>query len=147
MSSDALHFPEAVRNETKSRLEVAPSESIERSTYASQDSLCKSGEFGDERAEQHPISPILEASATDEFLLSDAAKGSKEAIEILFRRYRRAVCNVANRILRDETEAEDLCQDVFLLLFQQAKLFDASKGSASSWIVQIAYHRAMNRRG
>jgi len=56
------------------------------------------------------------------------------------------VWSVARRILRDETEAEDLCQEVFLLLFQKATLFNASKGTASSWIVQIAYHRAMNRR-
>jgi RNA polymerase sigma-70 factor (ECF subfamily) len=35
---------------------------------------------------------------------------------------------------------------VFLLLFEKAKLFDASKGTVSSWIIQIAYHRAMNRR-
>ena len=58
----------------------------------------------------------------------------------------RTVLNVAGRILRDASEAEDLCQEVFLLLFQKAKLFDASKGTAASWIVQIAYHRAMNRR-
>ena len=32
------------------------------------------------------------------------------------------------------------------MLFQNAKFYDRSKGSASSWIVQIAYHRAMNRR-
>ena len=84
---------------------------------------------------------------SDEFLLSEAANGSKEAVGLLFRRYRRTVWSVARRILRDETEAEDLCQEVFLYLFQKAKLFDASKGAASSWIVQIAYHRAMNRRG
>jgi RNA polymerase sigma-70 factor, ECF subfamily len=65
---------------------------------------------------------------------------------ILFRRHRRAVLNVAERILRDASEAEDLCQEVFLLLFEKANLFDESKGTASSWIIQIAYHRAMNRR-
>ena len=32
------------------------------------------------------------------------------------------------------------------MLFQKAKLFDARKGTACSWIIQIAYHRAMNRR-
>src|SRR5215469_4745172 len=83
---------------------------------------------------------------SDEFLFTAAANGRKEAIGLLFRRYRRVVWSVARRILRDETEAEDVCQDVFILLFQKAKLFDPSKGTASSWIIQIAYHRAMNRR-
>jgi RNA polymerase sigma-70 factor, ECF subfamily len=87
-----------------------------------------------------------EDDRTDEILLAEAGNGSKEAIGSLFRRHRRAVLNVASRILRDLPEAEDLCQEVFLLLFQKAKFFDASKGSASSWIIQIAYHRAINRR-
>ena len=84
--------------------------------------------------------------STDELLLAQTANGSKQALGLLFRRYRRSVLSVASRILRDGIEAEDLCQDVFVLLFQKAKLFDPGKGSASSWIIQIAYHRAMNRR-
>lgn len=85
-------------------------------------------------------------SPSDEFLVGEAAKGSKEAIGLLFRRYRFAVVGVAHRILKDASEAEDLCQEVFMLVFQKAKLFDQSKGTASSWIIRIAYHRAINRR-
>jgi len=85
-------------------------------------------------------------SLTDEVLLAELGRGSKDALAILFRRHRRSVSNVAQKILRDASEAEDLCQDVFLYLFQNAPHFDSQKGSASSWIVQIAYHRAMNRR-
>ena len=73
-------------------------------------------------------------------------EGSRGALALLFRKHTRAVRNVAYRILRDEGEADDLVQEVFLFLFQKAALFDASKGSASSWIIQIAYHRAINRR-
>jgi RNA polymerase sigma-70 factor (ECF subfamily) len=83
---------------------------------------------------------------TDDELLCRVGLGSQEALSLLFRRHRRTVLNIAERILRDASEAEDLCQDVFLLLFEKAKLFDASKGTASSWIIQIAYHRAINRR-
>jgi RNA polymerase sigma-70 factor (ECF subfamily) len=97
-------------------------------------------------AEQAISSPVPAFEPPDESLLAEASTGSKEALAILFRRYRRAVLNVAKRILRDESEAEDLCQEVFLQVFQKAKLFDAKKGSASSWIIQIAYHRAVNRR-
>jgi len=97
-------------------------------------------------AGRHLASTTAQSGASDEFLLAEAAKGTKDAIGLLFRRYQRVVKNIAQRILRDETEAEDICQDVFVSLFQKAHLFDASKGRASSWIVQIAYHRAMNRR-
>lgn len=93
-----------------------------------------------------PSVPKQHAHQSDEVLLAEAGNGSKDALGLLFRRYRRTVLSVAQRILKDPAEAEDLCQEAFLLLFQKGKLFDASKGTAASWIIQITYHRAMNRR-
>lgn len=103
---------------------------------------------GKQRIHAEPtIRPVPgDASGTDEEFLTRIGLGSKEALGILFRRHRRPVLNVAQRILRDDSEAEDLCQEVFLFLFQNAKSFDAGKGTALSWIIQITYHRAMNRR-
>jgi RNA polymerase sigma-70 factor, ECF subfamily len=86
------------------------------------------------------------AVESDETLLAKVGDGSQDALALLFRRHQRAVFNVAWRILRDHSEAEDLRQEVFLLLFQKAQLFDQSKGTAASWIIQITYHRAINRR-
>ena len=56
------------------------------------------------------------------------------------------VRGVAYRILRDAAEADDLLQEVFLFVFRKWALFDASRGSARSWIVQVTYHRAIDRR-
>jgi RNA polymerase sigma-70 factor (ECF subfamily) len=92
------------------------------------------------------VMDCVTADVSDDRLLSQVASGSKGSLGLLFRRHRRAVSNVALRILRDPSEAEDLCQEVFLYVFQKAKLFDATKGTASSWIIQITYHRAINRR-
>jgi RNA polymerase sigma-70 factor (ECF subfamily) len=90
------------------------------------------------------VSSVQESS--DEDLLHQASKGSKEALSILFRRHARPVFSVAKRILRDDSEAEDLLQEIFLFLFQKASLFDATMGSASSWIIQMTYHRSIDRR-
>lgn len=109
-------------------------------------SFLSSSSNGANEAAQLRSSSASLVEPTDEALFAAIVTGSKEALGILFRRHRRAVLNIAKRILRDASEAEDLCQDVFLLLFQKAALFDAGKGTASSWIIQIAYHRAMNRR-
>jgi RNA polymerase sigma-70 factor (ECF subfamily) len=105
---------------------------------------CSDEGIGEDRIELSAVAP--RDIPADEDLLARVQYGSKEALTLLFRRYRHLVLGVARRILRDASEAEDLCQDVFLLLFQKANLFDASKGTASSWIIQIAYHRAINRR-
>jgi RNA polymerase sigma-70 factor (ECF subfamily) len=82
----------------------------------------------------------------DENLLEAVGRGSKEALGVLFHRHGRVVFNVAWRILRDESEADDLRQDVFLYLFERAKLYDPRKATALSWIVQVTYHRAIDRR-
>jgi RNA polymerase sigma-70 factor (ECF subfamily) len=83
---------------------------------------------------------------SDELLLSQVGSGSRDALGLLFRRHARAVFNVAYRILRDESEADDLRQEVFLYLSERSQHFDAQKGSGSSWIIQVTYHRAIDRR-
>jgi len=83
---------------------------------------------------------------SDEELLRLVVKGSAESVGALFRRHGRAVLQVVWRVLRDESEAADVRQDVFLYIFEKARLFDPSKGSGSSWIMQVAYHRAIDRR-
>ena len=89
--------------------------------------------------------PPLEAQC-DEFLLEQVAEGNREALGILFRRHARLVRNVALRILRDEAEADDLVQEVFIFLFRKANLYQATRGQALSWILQVAYHRAFDHR-
>jgi RNA polymerase sigma-70 factor (ECF subfamily) len=78
-------------------------------------------------------------------LLRRIRDGESEALSVLFRRHARSVRSVAHRILRDEAEADDLVQEVFLFIFRKAVLFDSAHGSASSWIFQIVYHRAFDR--
>jgi len=84
--------------------------------------------------------------APDELLLAGICGGDRDALALLFRRYARPVRNVGQRILRDKAEAEDLVQEVFLYIHRKSALFDSSKGSASSWIVQVAYTQALLRR-
>jgi RNA polymerase sigma-70 factor, ECF subfamily len=82
----------------------------------------------------------------DEVLLTLLRESDREAIGCLFRRYARPVLNIGQRILRDFAEAEDLVQEVFLYVYRKSALFDGSRGSARSWIFQIAYTQAFMRR-
>lgn len=83
---------------------------------------------------------------TDEALVLQAGEGSREALALLFRRYARLVRGIAYRVLRDPSEADDLLQDIFLLIQRRPISFDNSKGSARHWILQMAYRRAISRR-
>ena len=84
--------------------------------------------------------------ASDEALMLQICEGSQDALSPLFRRYARLVRAIAYKILGDESEADDTLQEVFLFIHRKSKLFDSSKSSARSWIVQVTYHRAIDRR-
>ena len=83
---------------------------------------------------------------SDENLLFLVSNQNREALSILFRRHAPQVFRVARRILNDDAEAEDLLQEFFIFLFQRAGIFDVRKSSAKSWIIQMVYHRAVDRR-
>ena len=86
------------------------------------------------------------AEHSDEVLMTEVRGGSSEALSLLFQRYARLVHTISNRILRDSAEADDLLQEVFLFIHRKSHTFDGTKSSARSWIVQVAYHRAIDRR-
>jgi len=83
---------------------------------------------------------------TDELLLEHVSRGQRDALAVLYQRHAQSIRNVARRILREEAEADELLQEVFLYISRKAALFDASQGSARSWIYHLTYHRAFDRR-
>jgi RNA polymerase sigma-70 factor, ECF subfamily len=85
-------------------------------------------------------------SLSDEALIALICQGESEALAGLFRRYARVVRGVALRVMKDASEADDLVQDVFMLIHRVCRTFDASRGSANFWILQMAYRRAISRR-
>jgi RNA polymerase sigma-70 factor (ECF subfamily) len=91
-------------------------------------------------------SPVSKTPVTDEALIAEICLGSREALAVLFRRYACVVRAVALRVLKDTAEADDLLQDVFLLIPRLCRAFDCSKASAQFWILQMTYRRAISRR-
>jgi RNA polymerase sigma-70 factor (ECF subfamily) len=92
------------------------------------------------------VQTIGPAALSDEALLRLSATGDDDALSVLFRRYSWLVRGVSLRILRDEAEADDLVQDLFLFIHREATVFDSSKSSGRSWIVQMTYRKAISRR-
>ena len=85
---------------------------------------------------------------SDEVLMARIGAGDKEGLAAcLFHRYARLVRAVGYKILRDDSRSgADLLQDVSLFIHQKSTVFDSSKSTARSWIVQMAYQRAIDRR-
>lgn len=94
-----------------------------------------------------PAEPFIAAhDPTDEALMARICYGDREALAALFRRYARIVRGVAYRVLRNASEADDLLQDIFLLIHRLCGTFDSSRGPARFWILQMTYRRAISRR-
>src|SRR5580700_9081012 len=83
---------------------------------------------------------------TDEELVSDLLGNEPDALTVLFERHGALVFRIARRILRNDAEAEDAVQQVFLDMFRAAEQFEPAKGSFKSWLLMFAYHRTFNSR-
>jgi len=79
----------------------------------------------------------------DDELMREIAGGSSEALGMLHRRFAPLILRIAVHTL-DRAAAEDLVQDVFVAVWRNAGRFDPERGTARSWILQIAHFRLLN---
>jgi len=100
----------------------------------------------EESAIPSPRSAPSPTELSDEELLGQICQGNNDALATFFRRYAALVRGLAYRVLRNAAEADDMLQDIFLLVHRLCGTFDSSKGSARFWILQMTYRRAISRR-
>ena len=84
--------------------------------------------------------------SSDESLCGEVAGGSQEAFLVLFDRYWPQVFRLAYAIIRDEAEAEDLAQALFLEVHASLLRFDSRKGPFRTLLLRYAYTRAIDHR-
>ena len=85
-------------------------------------------------------------------LVKQVLSGNNNAFRFLVSKYQRLVLHVVGRIIRQQDEMEDTCQEVFIKVFRRLKNFRGDS-KLSTWIATIAYNTAItavrkkNRRG
>ena len=94
-----------------------------------------------------------EGESSDVELLRAVANRSPAAFSKFYDRFSSAVYNIAYSILRNENDAEDVLQEVFLKIWNGAKNYDSNLGKPKSWVSTLARNksidilRASGRRG
>jgi RNA polymerase sigma-70 factor (ECF subfamily) len=74
------------------------------------------------------------------------ATGSTEALAALYDSHAAPMFALAQRVLGDRRDAEDLVHDVFLEAWRRASAYDPARGSVRSWLLVRVRSRALDRR-
>jgi RNA polymerase sigma-70 factor (ECF subfamily) len=91
-----------------------------------------------------PVEPNATSVVTDEDLVARARTKDFAAFEELVDRYEDKIFRLAFRFVRNETEAKEIVQDTFLLVWRK---LDTFKGDSQfgSWLYRVATNTALMR--
>jgi RNA polymerase sigma-70 factor, ECF subfamily len=89
--------------------------------------------------------PQLEPGApTDLDLMRGIQAEDPDALSLLYDRYNGILKALILRVIHNEAEADDLLQEIFMEIWNQAKNFSAQKGKPLGWMVTLARRRAID---
>src|SRR5437773_6040685 len=89
--------------------------------------------------------PTLEPGAPTDFdLMKGIQAGDADALSQLYDRYNGILKALILRVIHNEAEADDLLQEIFMEIWNQAKNFSAQKGKPLGWMVTLARRRAID---
>jgi RNA polymerase sigma-70 factor (ECF subfamily) len=79
----------------------------------------------------------------DSELISQILNGNKNAFTFLVHRYQKLVLHITGRLIQRQDELEDVCQEVFLKVYQNLGKY-RNESKLSTWIATIAYNSSIN---
>ena len=79
----------------------------------------------------------------DQALISKVITGDEQAIRLLIKQHERLVAHMVGRLVKQNEDREELCQDVFVRIIEKLPEF-SFQSRLSTWIATIAYRHAIN---
>ena len=79
----------------------------------------------------------------DQALVQKVLNGDRTASSVLIDQHKRLVIHTVARLIDNDQDREELCQDVFVKVFEKLNSFNFDS-KLSTWIVTIAYRMAIN---
>jgi RNA polymerase sigma-70 factor (ECF subfamily) len=88
----------------------------------------------------------MTGAETDEVLMTLVAARDQRAFRLLMERHMARVIALAERIVGSNAEADDIGQDAFLRVWDNAAGFDAKIGRFTTWLYRIVLNLALDTR-
>jgi RNA polymerase sigma-70 factor (ECF subfamily) len=89
--------------------------------------------------------PETDDRAIEWDLLARVAKRERAAFEQLYARYSNILYATAMKFLKQDADAQDVVQDVFIQIWDKAKLYDPTKGKPLTWALTMTRNRSIDR--
>ena len=83
------------------------------------------------------------ADLNEQELVRSVLLKERAAFESLIRQYEGLVIHIVASLIRNENDREDICQDVFLKVYEKLWTFQF-RSKLSTWIGNIAYNTSIN---
>lgn len=82
---------------------------------------------------------------TDEALLARVVRGDHDAVQTMVARKLPRLLSLASRLLGDRSEAEDVAQEAFLRIWQQAPNWHHGVAKFDTWLHRVAFNLCTDR--
>lgn len=86
-----------------------------------------------------------ESLQRDISLLENISRKDPSALSELYDRHSTLLYSTIVRILKEKEEAEDILQEVFVNIWENAEKYDSRLGKPGAWLCRIARNRAVDR--
>ena len=80
---------------------------------------------------------------SEDRMIRQVLAGDKDAFRLLVENYQNLVAHVVFRMVKCREDREDICQDVFMKIYQNLPGF-RGQSKLSTWIARIAYNTCIN---
>lgn len=78
-------------------------------------------------------------------LIRKIALGNREAFGKFYQQFSGLVYSTALRILADPVDAEDVAQEVFVMLWEKAPMYSSSRGKPLTWVITMTRNKSIDR--
>lgn len=78
-------------------------------------------------------------------LIKRIGQGDRASFEKFYDRYAGVIFSTAYRVLNDQADAEDVTQEVFVMLWDKAAMYDSARGKPLTWAVTMTRNKAIDK--